>query len=107
MATRRNAHEISAAADETAVGVLGECLDDVVQGGLRVGGSVKDSISGFLALRLGRRLTAANELWPGWLSATAVYGAISLFLSAAASSSVLPLTHSVTSELEAMAEPQP
>lgn len=39
---------------------------------------------GFLALRLGRRLTAANELWPGWLSATAVYGAISLFLSTAA-----------------------
>ncbi len=39
---------------------------------------------GFLALRLGRRLTAATELWPGWLSATAVYGAISLFLSTAA-----------------------
>lgn len=43
-------------------------------------------VIGFLALRLGRRLTAANELWPGWLSATAVYGAISLFLSTAAHS---------------------
>ena len=39
---------------------------------------------GFLALRLGRRLTAANELWPGWLSATAVYGAVSLFVRTAA-----------------------
>ncbi len=39
---------------------------------------------GYLSLRLGRRLTAANELWPGWLSATLVYGAVSLFLSTAA-----------------------
>ena len=38
---------------------------------------------GFMAYRLGRRLTAASELWPGWLSATAVYGAIALFLSTA------------------------
>jgi hypothetical protein len=33
--------------------------------------------------------------------------AICVFLIFAASSSVLPLTHSVTSELEAIAEPQP
>ncbi len=33
--------------------------------------------------------------------------AMALFFSSAASSSVLPLTHSVTSELEAIAEPQP
>jgi hypothetical protein len=33
--------------------------------------------------------------------------AIWLFFSAAASSSVLPLTHSVTSDDEAIAEPQP
>jgi hypothetical protein len=33
--------------------------------------------------------------------------AMAVFLMASAWSSVLPLTHSVTSELDAMAEPQP
>lgn len=41
-------------------------------------------VVGYMAFRLGRRLTAASELWPGWLAATAVYGAIALFLSTAA-----------------------
>jgi hypothetical protein len=37
---------------------------------------------GYLALRMGRRLTAALELWPAWLAAALVYGGLSFFLSA-------------------------
>ena len=36
------------------------------------------------ANRMGRRLTGALELWPAWLAAALVYGAISFFLSTAA-----------------------
>ena len=36
---------------------------------------------GYLSVKLGRRLTAAAELWPGWLAAVLSYGAISLFIS--------------------------
>ncbi len=37
-----------------------------------------------LSFRLGRRLGQAEELWPGWLSAALVYGAIALGLSTTA-----------------------
>jgi hypothetical protein len=37
---------------------------------------------GSLALRMGRRLTGALELWPAWLAAALVYGGLSFFLSA-------------------------
>jgi hypothetical protein len=38
----------------------------------------------YLSFRLGRRMSAAAELWPGWLGAILAYGAISLGLSTAA-----------------------
>ncbi|MFM6939774.1 MAG: DUF6350 family protein, partial [Rhodoluna sp.] len=38
----------------------------------------------YLSFRLGRRLSGAAELWPGWLGAVLAYGAISLGLSTAA-----------------------
>jgi hypothetical protein len=38
----------------------------------------------YLSFRLGRRMSAAPELWPGWLGAVATYGAIALGLSTAA-----------------------
>ena len=50
--------------------------------------------------------SARIEQWI-FTGGSASSSAIWLFFSAAAWSSVLPLTHSVTSELEAMAEPQP
>jgi hypothetical protein len=48
---------------------------------------------GFLALRMGRRLTTALELWPAWLAAALVYGGISFFLSTVAyNQAVYPVT---------------
>jgi hypothetical protein len=38
----------------------------------------------YLAIRLGKKLTTALELWPAWVAVTLVYGAVSLFLSTAA-----------------------
>lgn len=38
----------------------------------------------YLAIRLGKKLTTALELWPAWVAGTLVYGAVSLFLSTAA-----------------------
>ncbi len=38
----------------------------------------------YLSFRLGRRMSTAAELWPGWLGAVLAYGAISLGLSTAA-----------------------
>ncbi len=38
----------------------------------------------YLSFRLGRRMSSAPELWPGWLGAVATYGCISLGLSTAA-----------------------
>ena len=38
----------------------------------------------YLSFRLGRRMSTADELWPGWLGAVLAYGAISLGLSTAA-----------------------
>lgn len=38
----------------------------------------------FMAFRIGRRLTAASELWPGISAVVTVYGAVSLFVSTAA-----------------------
>lgn len=50
-------------------------------------------VVGYMALRLGRRLTAATELWPGWLAATAAYGAVSFLLSTTAyNEAVYPVT---------------
>jgi hypothetical protein len=53
-------------------------------------------------------LIASSARIEQWIftGGSASSSAIWLFLIDAASSSVLPLTHSVTSELEAMAEPQ-
>jgi hypothetical protein len=39
---------------------------------------------GFMALRMGRRLTSAIELWPAWLATALVYGGISFLLSTVA-----------------------
>ena len=38
----------------------------------------------YLAIRLGKKLTTALELWPAWVAGTLVYGAVSLFLSTVA-----------------------
>jgi hypothetical protein len=47
----------------------------------------------YLSFRLGRRMSAAAELWPGWLGALLTYGAISLGLSTAAyDAAVYPVT---------------
>jgi len=47
----------------------------------------------WLSFRLGRRMSKAGELWPGWLGATLTYGAISLGLSTAAyDRAVFPVT---------------
>ena len=47
----------------------------------------------YLSFRLGRRMSAAPELWPGWLGAVLTYGAISLGLSTAAyDPAVYPIT---------------
>lgn len=47
----------------------------------------------FMAWRLGRKLTTAIELWPGWLAAGLVYGTAAFFLSTAAySPAVYPVT---------------
>ena len=50
--------------------------------------------------------SARIEQWI-FTGGSASSSAIWLFLMDSASSSVLPLTHSVTSELDAIAEPQP
>jgi hypothetical protein len=51
------------------------------------------ALLGFLSYRLGRRMSAAPELWPGWLGAVLAYGAISLGLSTAAyDPAVYPVT---------------
>lgn len=47
----------------------------------------------YLSFRLGRRMSAAPELWPGWFGAVIAYGAISLGLSTAAyDPAVYPVT---------------
>jgi Family of unknown function (DUF6350) len=47
----------------------------------------------YLSFRLGRRMSAAVELWPGWLGAVLAYGAIALGLSTAAyDKAVYPVT---------------
>jgi hypothetical protein len=47
----------------------------------------------YLSFRLGRRMSAAPELWPGWLGAVIAYAAISLGLSTAAyDPAVYPVT---------------
>ena len=47
----------------------------------------------YLSFRLGRRMSSAEELWPGWLGAALAYGAISLGLSTAAyNENVYPVT---------------
>lgn len=47
----------------------------------------------FLSFRLGRRMSGAPELWPGWLGAVLTYGAISLgFSTAAYDKAVYPVT---------------
>ncbi len=51
------------------------------------------SFLAFLSFRLGRRMSSSSELWPGWLGATATYGAISLGLSTAAyDKAIYPIT---------------
>jgi arginine exporter protein ArgO len=54
-------------------------------------------------------LIASSARIEQWIftGGSASSSAIWVFLMASASSSVLPLTHSVTSELDAIAEPQP
>jgi Family of unknown function (DUF6350) len=51
------------------------------------------ALLGYLSFRLGRRMSAAPELWPGWFGAVIAYGAISLGLSTAAyDPAVYPVT---------------
>ena len=50
--------------------------------------------------------SASMEQW-SLMGGSERYWAISVFLMASASSTVLPLTHSVASDDDAMAEPQP
>jgi hypothetical protein len=54
-------------------------------------------------------LIASSARIEQWIftGGSASSSAMAVFLIVSASSSVLPLTHSVTSELDAMAEPQP
>ncbi|WP_138274978.1 DUF6350 family protein [Rhodoluna limnophila] len=50
-------------------------------------------VVGYMAFKLGRRLTSASELWPGWIAATASYGGISFLLSTTAhNDAIYPVT---------------
>ncbi len=50
-------------------------------------------IVAYMALRLGRRLTAATELWPGWLASVGAYGAVSFLLATTShNDAVYPVT---------------